>query len=234
MNAAAAAAEKKGKASDKAGEKGFIALDSFVTYKADRSKDGFEFFPAPRAVSRKNGRTSIVLGDVPLPEGVVAPKNALTMLYGFKDSLEEMKRQYQRAAENDMDLVKVSMRLHVGEIIPGSTTMLNIGQTRFLNLRRADEELLKQVTGSVNNLLETMKKSARPVNFVDSFKSIAHRPDIICDAIRATDLFRHINAVVYEVPDGTRGRQVASIFSSNVVDLSFRGEGAFDIELPQL
>jgi hypothetical protein len=122
----------------------------------------------------------------------------------------------------------------VGEIIAGSTKMENIGQTRFLNLRRADSNILGAVLKQVDKLLETMKEKDRPVPFADTLDKISHRPDIICDAIRTMDMFRHINAVVYEIPDGNTTRQVASIFSTNVVDLAFRGEGAFDIELPTL
>jgi hypothetical protein len=218
--------KKVGRTSDA----GMISLESFVSYKPNRT--GFEFFPLPRNQVINNGRTSIVLGDVPLPDGIPAPQNALTVLYGFKDALDEIKSQYAFADEQGMDLVKVNLKLDVGQIIPGSTKLSDLTSTRFLNLQRADEELQRIVLDGVNDLL--VKTTKKPKLF-EKILDCGARPDLICEFIRQEPIFRQINSVVYQIPNGTpRGRQVATVFSTNFSEITFRGEGAFDIELPRI
>lgn len=210
-----------------------IALDSFVIYKDSKNQNRFDFFPQPKLVTRENDRTRIVLGDIPFPEGVPHPENALTLLYGFRDSLDELKKQYAYASANDMDLVKVSMKLDVGDIIPGTTSEENVDQTRFLRLKALTHDLQQIIVDGVNELLA--KSDDKNVKFFERMTEAGQRPDLICQAIRNERIFRHVNSVVYQIPDGTpRGRQVATIFSTNVSEIAFRGEGAFDIELPRI
>jgi hypothetical protein len=210
-----------------------LALESFVTYKTASDGEGFDFYPEPREVVRQGKNAVVTLGDVPLPPGIPAAKNALTVLYGFRDALDELKSQYARARRYGMQVAKVSFHLDVDEIVMGTTNPDSIGSTRFLNLRRLSRDLQQVIIDNVNELA-AKERNANPVLF-ERMTEAGQRPDLICQAIRAEAVFKHINSVVYMVPDGTpRGRQVATIFTTNVTDFEVRGDVPFQIKLPKL
>jgi hypothetical protein len=208
-----------------------LGLDSFLTFKPEKSGKGFVFYPQPSEVQTKDGRTVVVLGNIPLPPGIPAPENALTVLYGFRDPLDEIKKQYATARKEKMSLVKVSFSLEVGPIVMGTTKVEHIQETYFLNLHRLSMDLQTIIIDGVNEL--SAKENKRPI-FFDRVSDIGARPDLICKVIRNEPLFKHVKAVVYKVPDGAGSRQVATIFTSDVSALVFRGEMPFEIALPIL
>lgn len=211
----------------------FLTVESFVLYKANKSKRTFDFFPAPREIKQIGDRTVLVLGDIPFPQSVPHPKNALTMLYGFRDALEEIQRHLRFARENDMSSIKVTFRVPVRSIVMGTTDLDRLPTTDFLNLRRLQANLADIIVDGVNERLSGEKRGS-------SFSRIAEacqRPDLVCDVIRSENIFRHIKAVAYMIPDDTnsaRGRQVVSVFTDQVEAPTFRGDMPFDIVLPKL
>jgi hypothetical protein len=210
-----------------------ISLDTFVTYKPSQAEVGFDFYPAPRAATREGERTKIVLGDIPLPEGVPYPTDSMTFFYGYKDTLEEFSRQHQRAEENRMSLVKVTAKLDVGQLIAGSINPDNVLKTRFLRLRMASAGLQQEILDEINRL--SAERSGKGAKVFEKMLDACSRPDLLCDAVRSLPNLRHINSIAYHVPDGTPGgRQIATVFSTDVSEITFRGEGAFDIDLPLL
>lgn len=233
-NSSGADAESESDAGISAAKKdAFLTLESFVLYKANESKRTFDFFPPPRDIKQIGGRTVLVLGDVPFPKNVPHPKNALTMLYGFRDALEEFQRQLRFARENAMSSIKVTFRVPVRSIVMGTTDLDKLHTTDFLNLRRLQANLSDIIVDGVNERASGEKRGA-------SFSRITEacqRPDLVCDVIRSEKIFQHIKAVAYMIPDDTnsaRGRQVATVFTDRVEAPTFRGDMPFDIVLPKL
>ena len=219
-----------------------IGLASFFTYRPTAT--GFEVFPEPKKVSKgKVDRQVVALGNVPLPAGVPAPARALTLLYGFRDALDEMKDQYAIAKTKGHSLVKIEFKLQVGtndadtKIIMGTASLEDLPKSRFLNVLRLNQDLQQMLLDGVNELLQVeANKSKRAALFYDRIVEAGARPDLICDVIRKQPIFKHLNSVVYSVPDGTpRGRKVCSIFETDsVIEVTVRGDAPFDIELPKL
>lgn len=219
-----------------------IGLASFFTYRP--TANGFEIYPMPKKISKgKGGRQSVVLGDIPLPAGVPAPAHALTLLYGFRDALDEMKDQYAIANTKGHSLVKIEFKLKVGtqdadtKIIMGTASLEDLPKSKFLNVLRLNQDLQQLLLDGVNEMLQVeASKTKKAALFYERMVEAGARPDLICDVIRKQPIFKHINSVVYSVPDGTpRGRKVCSIFEiDSVIDVSVRGDAPFDIELPKL
>lgn len=206
-----------------------LTLESFITFRPTAS-DEYDFFPVPGNVTTTNGTVVVTLSNIPLPTGVPAPAHALTALYGFKDPLDEFKRQYAEARKNGMNLVKVSFGLEVGRVAAGATTITDLPETNFLNLSRLSYDVQTVILDAVNGLAAKEKMPT----FFDRLEDAGIRPDLICDAIRSEPQLAHILAVVYKIPDVGRPRQVASIFTSDVTSIRFRGEMPFDLILPKL
>lgn len=231
-----------------------VGLGTFITF-AITPDNKLEVEPAPRAIYKKeNGNYVLEVGDIPLPAGVVHPKNALTLLYGFQDALQEMKMQYAAARARGHELLKVEFRMSVGMGIDhkqGTVTMETVHQSRFLNLTRADKLTKKDPNGVIigkraiidllhDRMNEMLRAEANSRNEVavlhENFLDACARADILCDAIRSIPEFSHINTVVYCVPDGSpRGRKIATIFETkSKSSLAIRGTAPFEIALPDL
>jgi hypothetical protein len=207
-----------------------LQLNLFVTYKQQKNA-AFEFFPEPKAIRINPGQTTIVINDVPLPSGVPVPDRAITALYGFRDPLEELKKQYAIAKKNGMSLVKVSFDLEVGKIPIGTTNKEDVPCTSFLNLHRLSADLQALLIDDINQL---SAKEGKWATFFDKIDDVGARPDLVCEAVRSNPMYGHIKVIVYKIKNGESVRQVATIFTSDVSNIVFRGEMPFDIELPLL
>lgn len=214
-----------------------LALETFVLYKANNATRSYDFFPIPRQVTDRKGRTVVVPGDIPFPPGVPHPKNALTALYGFRDALEEIQLHLRHARENDMKNVKVTFKVQVREIVVGTTDLEKLPKTDFLNLRRLQQDLAQIIVDGINERLA--KEASRGQQVAESYSKVTdacRRPDLLCDVIRSEKVFQHIKAVAYMIPDVSntkRGRQVCTVFTDRFEDIGFRGDMPFDIVLPK-
>lgn len=219
-----------------------IGLATFITFKPTGSN--VEVFPEPMETAKgDHNRLEVTLGNIPLPAGVPAPKNAMTLLYGFRDALDEMKSQYALARQKGHELVKVEFKLQVGtsepdsKIIMGTAGLEDLPKSKFLNVLRLNEFLTELLLGDINAMLAAeANKSKKAAIFYERLVEAGARPDLLCEAIRKQEIFSHVNSIVYSVPDGTpRGRKVCTIFDTeNVIDVTIRGEAPFDIKLPSL
>lgn len=217
-----------------------IELESFLVYKRIGQPAEFAFHPAPGAVAGQGNALCVTLGNIPLPADSPAPDHALTVLYGFRDALNEMKRQYaQIRTDNELRLVKVSFKLEVADLIVGTTKVADLPNTRFLNLPRLSKDLQQVVLDGVN---ERSAHEGKRAVLYDRLLDAGERPDLICATLRAEPMFKHVAAVAYLVPEGVprsngrrNGRQVVTIFTTaGVSDFALRGEAPFKIQLPRL
>lgn len=213
-----------------------LALQSLIGYKPSSTDDGYVFHPKPRAVKKRGDKLVVTIGDMPLPHGIPHPPTGLTVLYGFRDALEELQRQYAVIQSQKMNIVKIDFKLEVGRIVTGTTGRDDIKDTKFLNLKRLSIDLQQMILDGVNELVAKENKKAV---FFEKITEAGVRPDLICAVIHAEKIFRHVNSVVYVVPeplpDGKkRLRQVATIFSSDVSEMAVRGDHPFEVELPKL
>lgn len=213
-----------------------LTLESFLLYKHNTTKHTYEIFPEPRAIKNQDGRTSVVLGNIPFPEGVPYPKNALTALYGFRDALEEFQLYLRFAREKDMKNIKVTFKVQVNEIVMGTTDIEKLQTTGFLNLRRLQSDLAKIIVDGVNERMSSEVQNGKVLQPFNKTTEACQRPDLLCDVIRSEKVFSHIKAVSYMIPDSTnsrRGRQVCTIFTDQFEDVGFRGDMPFDVEMPK-
>lgn len=206
-----------------------IALSTFLTHKLNVG-GGYEFFPMPSSVEQIAGRLRVLIGSVPVPQYLPPVRNALTFLYGFRDAIEEMQRQYALADAGGMSLIKIEFSLPVGDIGIGSISDENAEGAQFVNIRRFNDVLKFRLLSGINERLDTEPGPWRAFSLEDA----GWRPDLLCDVLRSWPMFSNLKAVVYSVPDGSRrGRQVATLFTTHgISNLKFRGDLPFNLEVP--
>lgn len=209
---------------------GKVALETYVTWSNARGVDSIN--PEPRGVRISGRRPVVKLGDIALPAGLPHPNRGITMLYGFRDSLEVLHARRSEAAENGLNMRTITVEVDVGEIIQGMINEENIGKTSFVSLKRMNTDLQDVLLDRVNKLAR--KERPKHVDYTTVLEAGA-RPDLICDAMK-TAPFSHIEVVAYRVPvvGSRKGRQVATLLKTkNVVQVDVRGdETPFDVELP--
>jgi len=206
-----------------------IALETFITFR-ELEAGSFIFSPAPRAVNNENGAINVVLSDIPFPSGVPSPRNSLTVVYGYKDAVEEMQKQYALAKSTGMNLVAVSVGFDIGHQQVGVTSLSELPNILFLNVKRCSSEVQGILLDGVNELAAN---EGGEVSLFDKASQLGNRPDLLCDFVRTDSRFSHIAAVCYQFPsESPRGRQVVTILANNVVSVSTRGVCPFEVQLP--
>lgn len=210
-----------------------IELVTFLTYPGNENKvRAKEVFPAPRSVIKHGSGEAVVLGDVPFPAGVPQPKQGMTVLYGYQDTAVELADQHAKAREKGDAFVKVVCKLEIGETINGVIGPEQVKDIQFLNLkRRASRSLQEIIVNGVNMIAAKANKD--PVLF-DKCSQVGSRPDLLCQFLRTDPMFQHIKGVTYDIPDGNRTRQVATIFSNDVTDVVEYGECPFSLAFPAI
>lgn len=213
-----------------------LSLETFVAWRSKATGDGFVIWPTPRKTTvKESGRLLVTLGNLPMPAQVPSPTNGLTMLYGFRDAIEQLQDFQRGAIEKGMQFRRIAVKLQVKEIIMGTLSADDLKRTLFANLRRVSEDLQLEITREVNKLAR--RESKAHCEFGNIGEAGA-RPDLLCRAVKKGPLAK-LQAVVFVLPAnliGTRrGRQVAAIFTNRVKSLEVLGDPLpFDVELPAL
>jgi hypothetical protein len=198
--------------------------------------------------------TKLRLKDVPLPSGMKGPKAALTTLYGFKDTLEEMSR-IKNTSLKPVTTVEIECefdRLPEGRVwLDGanappprdpakqrSTRITELRGTRFLYMDRLAKDLVDVARVEMDRIYR--KAKVQDDNPFTTAGFITTRPDLLGQLMR-TDMFRHVQVIVYRIEDPSlatrenRGsRQVATLFSAAcVASITVRGFPNTKVILPK-
>lgn len=172
----------------------------------------------------------VVLDNIPLPSDIIPPQNGITLLYGFRDALEEMSKYRQEADRTGSLFYTVSFEVEVGCILPGAITRENIRETRFVNLRRISSDLESDILHFVNGLLEKEGSELK----IESIDDIGARSDLLGELVNQPG-FDHLTAIVWAIHGkGKKHRQVATLFkTSDVVRPDGTYEGIPEVNVRQ-
>lgn len=211
-----------------------LSLETFVAWKQRASDGGIVIWPAPRKMSpQRSGRLLVTLGNLPMPGKLPSPTNAVTMLYGFRDAIEQLQAHQRTAIEQGMQFRRIAVKLEVKEILMGTLAAKDLKRTRFANLRRVSEQLQMDVIHEVNKLARRENKRHREFDTMDEAGA---RPDLLCRAVRKGPLANFL-AIVFIMPtaNSRRGQQMAAVFTDKVKSIEVLGDPLpFDIALPTL
>ncbi|PKU21956.1 hypothetical protein CWS72_23930 [Telmatospirillum siberiense] len=144
--------------------------------------------------------------------------NGLTMLFGFRDAVSELQRQWKTAREKDIRLVSVNIQVDVGEMHRLRLGPADTPRFKFLYLDRLGQQTFAEMNRSLQRI-STEADGEWDSPFVPA-GFVTKRPDMVgrmIDDLRTT-IFSSLELVVYRIDDPATGpRQVATLFSTKSV-----------------
>ncbi len=168
---------------------------------------------------KPTGNFVLTAGSVPLGPGQLAPKSGIYALYGFRDTIEELKRSKDRAREMGAEFRSMDIEVDVGTIPVGVVDRKHLkedGSIRFANLRRTtaklQSEILDRMYGYVeeeNAELKALPKAKRPDRFFGFDQSLARiqqigqRPELLDRVMEEDRDLKNIDVLVVTIMDET-------------------------------
>lgn len=155
-----------------------------------------------------NGKLELLADSVPFHAGSFknkAPKPGfgLLMLYGIRDSLEEMQYWRIKAREMGAEFASAEFEFEVGTIEPKLTDRqllkATAGKNRFLNLRRMKSELQIQVLESFSAYAKSDGEESD--ENLSRVSQIANRPDLFDRLLVDDQDFAALDVLVIPVAD---------------------------------
>lgn len=150
----------------------------------------------------EDNRPIIEMPSVKLPTGKESPAGLLIMLYGFRDAIDEIKRQRDIAASMGVrDGVKqtifgmIKIGFEVGEIYPGVVHPEQLPNLRFANVRRMSADLQKEI---LRRFEKYVAEEGGDIAEMRRVQQIASRPDLFGRLLK-DKMFKHLDILVAPV-----------------------------------
>lgn len=190
-----------------------VRVTAFSVFKRRKTPDATGspvdvLYGASSARLGDDGKLELLADSVPFHSGSFkskAPKPGfgLLMLYGIRDSLEEMQYWRIKAREMGAEFVSAEFEFEVGTIEPKLTDRqllkATAGKNRFLNLRRMKSELQIQVLESFSTYAKSDGEETD--ESLSRVSQIANRPDLF-DRLLVDDRdFAALDVLVIPVAD---------------------------------
>ena len=186
-----------------------IRLDTYIVVKEDNSIiHGRPLADSPQSELPAD-KIRVGIDSVKLPARKKAPANGLMMLYGFRDSLQEMTRQRLLLTKNNpaVHFHPVSIDFDVGDIYPGIVPMQLVAKQRFLNIKRSSAEVQKEIRSRFETFIEEEGGSVQDIKRI---QQIAGRPDLFGRLIES-EPFSNVEILVFPVLTDNGLRQFAMV-----------------------
>jgi hypothetical protein len=150
----------------------------------------------------------VELGDVPMNRRVKAPEGALTTLYGFTHSTQELPARREEATKNKNLFSMIDLTAEVGRVKLGAIGPKDLPKVRFLVIDKIALESRQKFLDAVNDALEKAGRSTR----IDDVRDVGTVPETLAYVLRQP-AYRHLSVVVYSTESEYGLRQLASSFN---------------------
>ncbi len=209
------------KAQPKATGISVVGLEALLIYRPTAVRAAKDGHGAPR---------SQVLENVPFPKTMPKkfryPERALSLLYGFRDALEEIQHQIQKAERKGLVCRPVYLQVPIKGLRLGVIAAEELPQLEFLSIERlasdARDALLKEFRGE----LQALGVSDTPRNIEDvgrwpvALGSVVHRH------------YPRLKVLVYPILRDGRKRKVAALFRRRGVKIVQPVNYPYHLKLP--
>lgn len=195
-----------------------VELMTFAIYKFEGKGDKATvkpLFGAENARFTEDGKVELLAGHVPFnspafKKHAPQPGHGLLMLYGIRDSLEEMQKWRAKARELNAHFAYATVKFEVGYIEVGLTNREKLRHydtldeevrrwpSRFLNVRRMTADLQLEVLKHFQLFADREKKKVP----MDKVADLATRPDYFDHLFQEDkDFHKHLDILVIPVAD---------------------------------
>ncbi len=146
---------------------------------------------------REDGHRLITMDSVPLNWRLDPPGGGLLLLYGFRDTLDELKIRRAEARHAGADFHIAELSIEVGEIAAPLVNERTIKDLKFVNVKR-------MTAGLQSIILKEFSKYAAERGEAEELakiQQIARRPDLFEPLLDESPLFNHLDLIIIPVAD---------------------------------
>lgn len=143
----------------------------------------------------------IKLFNIPIAVPKRHPERGITLLYGFREALDELSRRQNAAASKGLDTYFLEAIVDVGLNIPGLVSPEKLPKTKMINLNRITVALEDIIIDYWRKYLADEGLSPQEIDQLDwgtGQKYISAYPHLLDRLIQEPE-FKHLNVIVYPV-----------------------------------
>lgn len=198
-----------------------VKLSSFVVYKkpVDASSYPDVRYGSNKVTRGVEGGFLFSLCSIPVSRGIPICSESLFMLYGFRDTLEEVQKRRLEARDLDMEFKSVEMGVALESVHHGIVTAPDLKHIDFINIRRMSACLQSDMLARFQTLVQ---EEGGDIASMSKVRQIANRPDLWEKVIQADGDMSNIRLMVIPVADGENGRiRYIALVRKNILIASF-------------
>lgn len=177
----------------------------------------------------------IPLPSVAVPKGLKfsSDPSVLTMLYGTRDTIEELSRVHQVADLEGERVHRCNVKVDIGYWQAGPIGMIELAKTQFLNLQRVKLDVAEAMLDAVKTNLKRGEARYRELMKKDGIDVIRANPFLL-DRMRADDRFSHVSVIAYDARGDDRAVRLAHLYSNaEITELDVRSTRPIEFVLPK-
>lgn len=187
-----------------------IYLVSYASFRKDDKTSKITLYRGVDSCSvDDSGLVRMVAGNVALPSdcNLDPPGGGLLMLYGSRDTREEVSLRRMEAREKGLSFEWIEADAEISQIYPGIVNEAILPTIDFVNVRRMSSSLQDTILNYFSGYVSVKYDSTISKQRI---QQIAQRPDLF-DQLCSEPEFRHINIFVIPIFDGARVKQLAYV-----------------------
>lgn len=189
-----------------------VMLTTFAAFSKGNNSDLDIKFGSSGTHVQKNGHLDVIADNIPLRSKLLAPGNGMLMLYGHRDTTEELQKRRAEALSLGARFQFAEITVDVGPIFPGIFDDASIKTARFANLRRLTADLQEDIVDIFTSYAKDEGQDFNPVG--NRIAEIATRPDLFERLLREDKRFKKLEVFIIPVKEGGLIRQVAYVKSN--------------------
>lgn len=175
-----------------------IKLVSMVGFRY-RENDAPEILFGADAVrfDEVRGQWVFSMGNVPTVEAMALPSQGLSLLYGFREVIDETAYWKKRVEDVGGEFHAAYLNVEVGEIHRATVGKAEIESLKFASIRRLKSELQHEI---LDDFSRQAKEESMDLKAFSRVKEIARHPEFL-DHTLNLPIFRNLEVFVYPVED---------------------------------
>lgn len=146
---------------------------------------------------REDGHRIITMGNVPMDWSMTPPGGGLMLLYGFRDTLDELKVRRMQARQSGFDFHIAELSVEVGDIAVPLVNERTIQGLKFVNVKRMTASLQSIILSEFSKYAEQRGEEEK----LAKIQQIARRPDLFEPLLDESPLFKHLDLIIIPVAD---------------------------------
>ena len=177
----------------------------------------------------------VPLPSVDVPHGIKTSKNSdvLTMLYGTRDTVEEISRVHKVAKLENERVHRCSVKVEIGYWQAGPVGMDILPDIKFLCLHRVKLDVADAIVVAVKANLRRGEARYRAELNRDGLDVVCRNPFLL-DRLREDDQFRHIAVIAYDTQGADRQVRLANVYpNAEILEIDVRSTKPIEFVVPK-